>query len=222
MICRLWTDRSPEIAVPVGFFQCGSLPGRAFSANQNDVEIDGFLSPMLGQSHRHLGLHRLSLRCGIVACIPHPPTVPRLGRRSTAGSPDRASRSSVSIERFSGRAAGAAAASGQLREALAIEGRLPGQASLASAIAAATGLESTPSERKPGNRAAKFVVPRPQKGSRTARCCLARPCRILSGNLSGNRVKYGHIAFNAAFAAGAVIPGHAFLLRIYVGFVGLL
>jgi hypothetical protein len=68
-------------------------------------------------------------------------------------------------------------------------------ASLAFAIAAATGLLSTPTEGIPFKRAAKFVVPRPQKGSKT-HLCAARcsPPNTRRGNYRGYIVKYGHIA----------------------------
>jgi hypothetical protein len=54
---------------------------------------------------------------------------------------------------------------------------------------AATGLESTPRERKPSRRAAKFVVPRPQKGSSTTSPSRALRRKTLSGNSRGNIVK---------------------------------
>jgi hypothetical protein len=53
LACSLWTDRAPEITIPLMLFQ-----GRTFAADQYDIKVDRLLGLMLGHGHRHLGLDR--------------------------------------------------------------------------------------------------------------------------------------------------------------------
>jgi len=64
-----------------------------------------------------------------------------------------------------------------------------GFTSFDAVMAAATGLESTPKDWSPISRAAKFVVPRPQKGSRIVSPTRALSLSTFNGKLSGNIVK---------------------------------
>lgn len=75
-------------------------------------------------------------------------------------------------------------------------------ANFAFVSAMATGLLSMPIEGRPRSRAAKFVVPLPQKGSATQSPFFARPESVFKGNSSGNIVKYGQMPF--ALITGSV------------------
>jgi hypothetical protein len=83
--------------------------------------------------------------------------------------------------------------------------------SLEAVIAAATGFESIPREGSPRSREAKFVVPRPQNGSRTQSPLEARLPRMPRGKSSGNIVKYGQMPFRAVCSLSTVGNSYFFL-----------